>query len=223
MALAISTIVLALPDGLHSVALIVYGGGFGTITATYAIYQAARHPPRRSIALLTIGVTVAGLTVPFIIKSAYGGPVPAPILCAAVLLICACAMAILLSREENWLVGSSFRGKTFNSILALLLGTSTLSLWAVFAKLYPNLDPGAGRNAILGTRGVLSSGGWSIVGLAIIAFFAGAFAFFYAPIGLIRNDRGRVLHFAQLMLSLVAIATAGAVAFMLLLLLVNPG
>ena len=214
---------LTTPVYLGTVAIYIYLVPVGLAAATYALWRLARHPAEKRLAAATLATPLICLGAPIGVHWLVGGPVTPVVLVVAILALLAIAFVVLLATTDQWRGKGMFASKPFNSVCLVALGTLLLLLW------FPIIAALAAGNAIelpdaMAERDrVFGMAALYFIAVAIPAVGLSLFALLYAPVGLVRNPGGRLVHVGQLLTALLLLASVTAVAFSVSLFLVNPG
>lgn len=221
--LPVFAVLLVTPVYLGTVAIYIYLTPIGLAVALYALWQLIKHPARKRLAAATLATPVLCLGAPVAVYWLNGGPVAPAVLVVAVLALLAIAAVALLSTTDQWSGTGMFASKHFNRGCLFALVTLLLMLW------FPIIAALAASNSIsLPTEMADRDRIFSIAALYLIAVAMPAvglsiFTLLYAPVGLVRNRGGRVLHLGQLIAALLLLSSLAAVAFTVSIFLVNPG
>ena len=214
---------LTTPVYLGTVAIYVYLVPVGSIAALYALWRFIKYPPERRLAGATIATPVVCLGMPVGVYWLNGGPVAPAVLVVAVLVLLAIAFIVLLATTDQFRGRGMFASNHFNRVCLVALGTLLLALW------FPIVAALAAGNAIalpteMADRDrVFGVAALYLIAVAIPAVGLSIFTLLYAPVGLVRNRGGRLVHVGQLVIALLLLATLAAIAFTVSILLVNPG
>ena len=211
------------PVNLHTGILLFYLVPPGFVLTLYALWQWKTHPDRRRLALATAATPLICLAAPFGIVSLIGGPVPGAVLVAVVILLIAIAIFVLLGKTDQWRVGGLFANRHFNLVYVLAMVILFALLWI------PALVWLSGRESIslpmdvVGYRGTFRIALHYYIAVAAPSLMLCLFALFYAPVGLVRNAGGRIVHLLQLVAALLLLASLAACAVVVLITMANPG
>lgn len=215
--------ILLTPAEFQTVAVMFYLAIVGFIVLLYAAWQFIRHPDRRALAAATIVTPLVCLTSPFLIVRLTGGPIEPGTITAAVLAVVAVAAVMFLSKKAHWQAGGRFADSRLNKTILISLAVMLVLYWTpVVAWLYPQESIRlpttiSERDQVLRIAAV-----WFIT-IAGPACIASLLTLLYAPVGLIRNSGGRLLHAGQLILSLLTLASLAIGALFVAIAMVNPG
>ncbi len=217
------TAFLLTPTDFQTLGILFYSVTIGMAAALFALWQFIRHPARRKWALATLATPVICLTTPFLIVGLVGGPVAPAGLVVAVLALVAIVSLVLLSRKRLWQAGSLFASRRFNIGFVIVLFALLALYWVPIANWASTQDSMTLPNDIKERDRLFRLGLYFFVTVAGPALMLSLFTLLYAPIGLVRGSGGRVIHFGQLLLAVIALASLGAGAFVVGIAMVNPG
>jgi hypothetical protein len=214
---------VATPANLHTAILLLYLLPVGCVLALYALWQFKTHPDRRRLAMATAATPLLCLALPFGIVSLNGGPVAPALLISAITVLLAAALLVLLGRTDQWRNTRVFANRHFNLVYLMALGLLLALLWLpVLAWLggresIPMPTDLAGRDPIIRIASLY------FIAIAVPSIGLSVFALFYAPVGLVRNPAGRVIHAGQLLAALLLLVSLAALAFAVFIGMLNPG
>lgn len=214
---------LMMPVYLGTVAIYVYLAPVGLVAALYALWRLTRYPAERRLAAATLATPVFCLGTPVGVYWLNGGPVAPAVLVVAVLALLAIAAVLLLATTDQWRGTGLFANKHFNNACLVALGVLLLLLWfpiiaSLAASSSLSLPAGmADRDRVYAVAALY------LVAVAVPAVGLSIFTLLYAPVGLVRNAGGRLVHLGQLVAALLLLATCAAVGFAVSIFLVNPG
>jgi hypothetical protein len=221
--LAAAAYFLLVPTDIYTALLVFFGLPACALIAIYAGYQSYRHADRRGLGLATIATPVIGFTLPFVITGAYGGPLPPLPVVLIAMMAAALGAAALLAKRGGWMAQGRFVKPGLNQGLAIAMLALLALLWLPMIGIVATAGnitlPLAGSVSDTNLRlGAAYFGTVSALGLA-----TGLFGVVFAPVGLLRNPGGRLLHAVQLVLTLLLFATVGIVVVTAWLFMLNPG
>jgi len=221
--LPVFAFLLVTPPHLGTVAIYFYLTPVAIIAVLFALWQFIKHPIRRRLAGATIATPVVCLGAPVFMYSLNGGPMPPALLVIAVLVLLVIAALVLLGKTDQWHGTGMFANRRFNVGCLVALGALLLMLWfPIIVGLAANQSISLPTNIADRDR-IYMVAGLYLMAVAVPAVCLSLFTMLYAPVGLVRNRGGRVLHLGQLLTALLLLATLTAVAFAVSVLLVNPG
>ena len=217
------TILVATPVDFHTLALMFYLVIIAAVVLVYALWQAIRHPARRRWAVATAATPLLCLTTPFFLVWLNGGPIHPAVLVGLVIVSGVVACFILLARSEQWRDDGMFAKHHFNvGFLATLVALLVLYWIPIIGWLYAQDTVSLPRD-IRERDQILRVVGIYYASVAGPALLLSLFTVLYAPIGLVRNPRGRIIHAGQLLIALLALASLTVGAFALGVAMINPG
>lgn len=216
-------ILVATPVDFHTLALMFYLVIIAAVVLIYALWQAVRHPARRRWAIATAATPLLCLTTPFFLTWLNGGPIHPAVLVGLVIMSGVVACFMLLARAEQWRDDGMLANYRFNVWFLAALGALLALYWIPIIGWLHAQDTVSLPRDIRERDQVLRFVGIYYASVAGPALLLSLFTLLYAPIGLARNRRGRIIHAGQLLIALLALAslTVGAVA--LGVAMINPG
>jgi len=129
----------------------------------------------------------------------------------------------LLGRTDQWREHGVFTNRHFNLVYVLAMVILFALLWI------PALTWLSGRESIslpievVGYRGTFRIALHYYLAVTAPSLVLCLFALFYAPVGLVRNAGGRIVHLLQLVAALLLLASLAACAVLVLITMANPG
>ena len=214
---------LVTPIHLGTVAIYLYLTPVGVVVSLLALWQFIKHPARRRLAAATLATPVLCLGVPLVVYWLNGGPVAPAVLVIAVIVLLAIAALVLLGTTDQWRGAGTFASKRFNFSCLIALGVLLLMLWfpiiiGLAANEYISLPTDiADRDRIYSVATLY------FIAVAVPALCLSLFTLLYAPVGLVHNRGGRVVHLGQLITASLLLTSLIAVAFTVSIFMVNPG
>ncbi len=214
---------LVTPVHLGTVAIYFYLLPVGFVAALYALWQFIRHSARRRLAAATVATPVFCLGAPVGVYSLNGGPVAPAVLVAGVVALVLIAALVLLGTTDHWRGTGLFANKGLNLGCLIALCVLLLMLW------FPIIAGLAASDSIslpadMGERNrIIRVAALYFIAVAIPALCLSLFTLLYAPVGLVRNRGGRVVHLGQLVMALVLLTSLTATTFAISVFLINPG
>ena len=221
--LPVFALLLVTPVYLGTVAIYVYLTPIGLAAALYALWQFIKHPARRRLAGATLATPVLCLGAPVVVYWLNGGPVAPAVLVVAVLALLAIAGVVLLATTDQWHGAGMFASRKFNYGCLVALGALFLMLWFPIVAGLAASDAISLPTEIAELDQVYSVAALYFIALAVPAACLSIFTLLYAPVGLVRNRGGRVVHLGQLVSALLLLISLTAVAFAVSVFMVNPG
>lgn len=223
MMLPVFAVLLVTPVYLGTVAIYVYLTPIGLAAAVYALWQVIKHPARRRLAAATLATPVLCLGTPVVVYWLNGGPLAPALLVVAVLALLAIAAVVLLATTDQWHGAGMFASSNFNYGCLVALGALLLTLWfPIIAGLAASGSVSL-PTEIAERDQVYRAAALYFIAVAVPAVCLSIFTLLYAPVGLVRNRGGRLVHLGQLVTALLLLTSLTAVAFAVSILLVNPG
>ena len=214
---------LVTPVQLGTVAIYLYLTPVGVVLSLLALWQFIKHPARRRLAAATIATPVLCLGVPVVVYWFNGGPVAPAVLVIAVTGLLAIAALVLLGTTDQWRGAGIFASKRFNFSCLIALGVLLLMLWfPMIVGLAANQSISLPTDIADRDR-IYNAAALYFIAVAVPALCLSLFTLLYAPVGLVRNRGGRVIHLGQLITALLLLTSLIAVAFAISIFLVNPG
>jgi len=193
------------------------------LTSLIALWRFIHYPAERRLAAATIATPLVCLGMPVAVYSLHGGPVAFAVLVGAVLVLLAIAALALLGKTDQFRGTGLFANRRFNISCLAALAVLLLMLWLpTFATLAAIQADTLPTNMVARDRIIMAAKVY-LLAVAIPATGLSLFSLLYAPVGLVRNRGARVLHFGQLVVALLLLATMAWIAMVVLILLVNPG
>lgn len=221
--LPVFALLLVTPANLGTAAIYLYLVPVGVAVTLFALWRFTKYPAERRLAAATIATPVACLGAPVLVYSLNSGPVEPALLVMAVLALLVIAALILLGKTDQFRGAGLFANRRFNVSCLVALGTLLLLLWfPIFIGLAANQSFSLPTD-IAERDKIITVAALYLIAVAIPAACLSIFTLLYAPVGLVRNHGGRVLHLGQLIAALLLLATLAAVAFVVSILTVNPG
>ena len=209
------------PVSLRTVGLMLELVIVAAVLLVFALWQFIRHPSRRGWALATAATPLVCLTVPFLITRLNGGAIEPVALLIGVITIAVFVFVVLLSRPGLWGVGGVFNNKRRNRALLIALGVLLALYWLPLIGLsHESISLPSDLQA---RDRVLQVAGIYLASVAGPGFLLAVFALLYAPIGLMRNPGGRLLHVGQLVVALLILGSLAIGALVIGIAMVNPG
>lgn len=214
---------LVTPPHLGTVAIYLYLTPVAIVTVVFAVWQFIKHSDRRRLAAAIVATPVVCLGAPIVIYSLNGGPLPPAVLVVTVLILLTIAALVLLGKTDQWRGTGLFANKSFNISCLIGLGAFLLMLWfPIIVGLAANQSISFPTNIADRDR-IYSVAALYLIAVGLPAVCLSLFTLLYAPVGLVRNPGGRLLHLGQLISALLLLATLTAVAFAVFIFMVNPG
>ncbi|MEQ9563659.1 MAG: hypothetical protein RLN69_14165 [Woeseiaceae bacterium] len=211
------------PASFQTLGLLFYLVPPGFVIALYGLWQWKTHPERRRLALATAATPLICLALPFGIVALNGGPVPQSVLTLAVIVLIVFAVFVLLGKTDQWRDGGAFSNRHFNFVYLLVLLILFALLWLPALVWLPGRE-----NIVLpaqraGAAPLLDIAIWYYLAVATPSFLLSLFALIYAPVGLVRNANGRVMHLLQVLAALLLMMSLAVCAYVGVVVLANPG
>ena len=216
-------ILVATPVDFHTLALMYYLVIIAATVLMYASWQFIRHPARRGWAAATAATPVLCLTAPFMITHLNGGPIHPGVLAASVIALGVAAFCTLLARSGQWRDDGVFTNRRFNLAFVAVTGLLLVMYWLPIIGRLCNQDTLSLPNDIRERDSMLWRIGIYFVSVAGPALLLSVFTMLYAPIGLVRNTGGRIVHVGQLLIALLSLASLSIGAMALGVAMINPG
>jgi hypothetical protein len=214
---------IATQASFGSLALFFYLLLPGAVIMLYALWQFFRHPDRRRLALATAATPLLCLGGPILYHNLHDGPVPPQFLIPAIIAVVAIAIYTLLGRSGQWRGAGLFASRPLNMNYLLSLCLLLALLWVPLIAWLAWQDAISLPRSIAERDVYIRIVGYYFIAVAVPAACLAVFGLFYSPVGLVRNAEGRAVHFGQLALSLLLLATLAALAIALLIAAANPG
>jgi hypothetical protein len=195
----------------------------GLMIALYAVWQYTKHPDRRRLAAATLSTPLLCLGLPVVVYFVFGGPLPPAVVVVAVLALIAITIVALLGTTDQWRGTGLFASTRFNNGCLMALVALLLMLWF---PLIAGLAAGESISLpsdIVERDKILGAAVLYLIAVAIPAICLSLFTLLYAPVGLVRNPGGRVVHVGQLLAALLLLATLATAAFAVFIFMINPG
>jgi len=221
--LPVFAVLLVTPVYLGTVAIYVYLTPIALAAALYALWQFIKHPARRRLAAATLATPVLCLGTPVVVYWLNGGPIAPAVLVVAVLALLAIAAVVLLATADQWRGAGMFASKHFNYGCLVALGALLLTLWFPIVAGLAASDAISLPTDIAERDQVYRVAALYFIAVAVPAVCVSIFALLYAPVGLVRNRGGRLVHLGQLITALLLLTSLTAVAFAVSVFMVNPG
>lgn len=221
--LPVFALLLVTPANLGTVGIYLYLVPVGVATTLFALWRIVRHPAERRLAAATIASPVICLGLPVAVYSVHGGPVAPAVLIVAVLVLMVIAALLLLGRTDQFRGTGWFANKRFNVSFLVALAVLLLMLW------FPILVGLATQQSItlptdMADRDrIITVATLYLKAVAIPATCLSLIALLYAPVGLVRNRGGRMIHLGQLVTALLVLSSLAAIVVAIFIFLVNPG
>lgn len=214
---------LLTPVHLGTLAVLFYLVPVGLVAALVAVWQFMRYPPGRRLAVATAATPFLCLAAPLGLTKLNGGPVASGVLILAVIALLVIAALVLLSKTGQWRGTGLFANRQFNRVIVITIGVLFLLLWfPIIAWLASDGSYSLPSNMVDRDQ-VLKAGVLYFIAIAVPGLSVSLFALLYAPVGLVRNPDGRVVHFGQLIAALLLLASLIGVAFAVFVSMFNPG
>lgn len=214
---------LVTPVHLGTVMIYLYLTPVGVVVSLFALWHIIKHPARRRLAAATIATPILCLGAPVLVYQLNGGPVHPAVLIIAVIVFLAIAALILLGKTDQWRGVGVFASRRFNLSCLIALGVLFLMLWfPIIAGLAASNSISLPTNMADRDR-IYSAAALYFIAVALPSVCLSLFTLLYAPVGLVRNRGGRVIHLGQLITALLLLASLTAVAFAVSIFLLNPG
>jgi hypothetical protein len=214
---------LVTPVHLGTIAIYLYLAPIGVATALYALWRLVKHSAGKRMAVATLATPVLCLGAPVGVYSLNGGPVTPAVLVAAVLALLVIAAFALLGTTDQWRGTGMFANKRFNLGCLVALAALLLMLW------FPVIAGLAASESISlpadmpGRDQVIKVASLYFIAVAVPAVCLSLFTLVYAPVGMVRNRGGRVVHLGQLITASLLLVSLTAVALSVYVFMLNPG
>jgi hypothetical protein len=214
---------LLAPVHLGTVAVFFYLAPIGLLAVLFAGWQFIRHPARRRWAVAIAATPFACLAAPMGIHTLNGGPVHPIALVVALVALTVIAALVVLSKTAQWSGDGLFANARFNLAVGATLGVLFLLLWLpIVAWLASDRSYSLPSN-MADRDQVLRVGTYYLMSIGVPGLCLSLATLLYAPVGLVRNAGGRIVHFGQLVIALLLLLSLAAVAFAVFVSAFNPG